>query len=64
MSNAISGLRYVIIFGGVYYITRFHPQWLKEDYRGWPLIAKTVATALVIAGLVLVGLSGSDGGAT
>lgn len=56
--DAISGLRYAIIFAGVYYISRFHPQWLKEEYSGWTLIAKSVGTLLVIAGLVLVGLGG------
>jgi hypothetical protein len=54
--DAISGLRYVIIFIGVYLIGRYHASWLREDFRGWPLIAKTIATALVVAGLVLIGI--------
>lgn len=56
--DAISGLRYVLVFVGVYFVGKYHPRWLKEDYRGWPLTAKIIATALVVAGLVLVGLSG------
>jgi drug/metabolite transporter (DMT)-like permease len=60
--DAISGLRYVIVFIGVYLLTRYHPAWLHEQYGGWPLVAKTIATALVTAGLVLVGLSGGPAG--
>jgi drug/metabolite transporter (DMT)-like permease len=55
--DAISGLRYAIIFAGVFLITKYHPRWLHERYRGWPLIAKSIATTLVVAGLVLLGLS-------
>ncbi|MES2220376.1 MAG: hypothetical protein V4587_05345 [Acidobacteriota bacterium] len=63
MVEAISGLRYVIIFIGAYAITKWKPSWFKEDFRGWVLVAKVAATALVIAGLVLVGLHGAGGGA-
>ena len=62
MVEAISGVRYVIIFLGAYAITKWKPSWFKEDFRGWVLLAKVVATALVIAGLVLVGLHGGHGG--
>ncbi len=55
--EAISGLRYAIIFVGVYILSKYHPDWLHELYEGWPLVAKSAATALVIAGLVLVGMS-------
>ena len=61
--DAISGLRYAIIFVGVYFIGKFHANWLHERYSGWPLRAKLIATALVIAGLVLIGLSGSGASA-
>ena len=57
--SAISGLRYAIVFVAVYYITRFHSQWLREEYRGWALTAKTLGTLLVIAGLIFVGLGGN-----
>ncbi|MGA8029986.1 MAG: EamA family transporter [Bryobacteraceae bacterium] len=55
---AIAGLRYVIIFLGAFLITKYYPRWLKEDFGGWALISKSVATALIAAGLVLVGLRG------
>lgn len=58
--DAISGLRYAIIFAGVYVIGRLRPDWLHEQYSGWPLAAKLIATALVIAGLVLIGLNGGS----
>ena len=58
---AISGLRYVIIFGGAYLITKYYPRWLKEDFGKWPLVSKSIATGLIVAGLVLVGLK--SGGA-
>jgi len=56
--EAISGVRYVVIFLGAYAITRWRPSWFTEDFGKWPLIAKATATSLVIAGLVLVGLHG------
>lgn len=58
--DAITGIRYVIIFGGAYFITRWKPEWFRENFTGWTLLAKSVATALVVAGLVLLGLSGSE----
>jgi drug/metabolite transporter (DMT)-like permease len=59
--EAISGVRYAIIFLGAYAVTRWKPSWFQEDFRGWVLVAKTIATSLVIAGLVLVGLRGGTG---
>ena len=56
--DAISGIRYVIIFAGAYLLTRFRAEWLTEDFRGGVLIGKSVATGLIIAGLVLVGTGG------
>jgi uncharacterized membrane protein len=56
--NAISGVRYVIIFVAAYSITRWKPSWFREDFRKWTLVAKVTATCLVIAGLALVGLRG------
>jgi uncharacterized membrane protein len=62
--QAISGVRYVIIFIGAYLITRLKPQWFREDFRRPVLIAKLAATGLVVAGLVLAGLhrGGNAGG--
>ena len=54
--QAISGVRYVIIFIGAYLITQLKPQWFREDFRRPVLIAKLAASGLVVAGLVLVGL--------
>ena len=58
--DSISGVRYVIIFLGALLLTKFKPMWLKEKFHGWQLLTKTVATALVIAGLVIVGISGGN----
>ncbi len=59
---AIAGLRYVVIFLGAYLVTKLYPRWLKENFSGWPLVAKSVATALIVAGLVLVGLHSVNAG--
>lgn len=61
--DAISGLRYAIIFAGAYWLTKRHPQWLREEFHGWTVFAKSAATAIIIAGLVLVGLGDEDQGA-
>lgn len=53
--DGISGVRYVIIFLGVYLLTRVRPDLLKEDFRCRVLIGKSVATGLIVAGLVFVG---------
>jgi hypothetical protein len=36
---------------------------LKEAFTGWTLTAKSIATALIIAGLAVTGLGGSGSGA-
>ena len=56
--EAITGIRYVIIFLGAYFITNWHPDWLKENFTGWTLVFKSAATALVVAGLVVLGIHG------
>ena len=56
--DAVTGLRYVIIFGVSYGVTLLRPRWLREDFSGAVLFGKSAATALVVAGLVLVGLHG------
>lgn len=61
--SAISGVRYAVIFLGALLLTKFRPQWLKESFRGSQLVIKAVATALVIAGLALAGISGGTKGA-
>ncbi|MGH9581428.1 MAG: EamA family transporter [Bryobacteraceae bacterium] len=57
--TAISGVRYAVIFVGAYLITMLKPEWFREDFRRWVLVAKIVATCLVVAGLALVGIHGS-----
>jgi uncharacterized membrane protein len=59
MVNAISGVRFGIIFVGAYLLTKLKPSWLKEDFHGWQLTTKTFATCLVIAGLAVASMSGS-----
>ncbi|MGB6942268.1 MAG: DMT family transporter [Bryobacteraceae bacterium] len=54
--EAISGVRYVVVFLGAYAITRLKPAWFREDFRLPVLIAKVTATALVVAGLVITGM--------
>lgn len=56
--DAISGVRYGIIFIVALLLTKFRPRWLKEDFSGWQLVSKTAGVCLVAAGLVLVGLHG------
>jgi drug/metabolite transporter (DMT)-like permease len=62
MVEAISGVRYVIIFICAFAITKWRPRWFTEDFTRRALIVKLAATALVVAGLVLVGLHGGGGG--
>lgn len=61
--DAMSGLRYVIIFVGTYAITRLRPRWLREEFSQRALIAKSVATGLVVAGLVMLAFSAGVHGA-
>ncbi|HSU33886.1 MAG TPA: EamA family transporter [Bryobacteraceae bacterium] len=62
--SAISGVRYATIFIGVYLLTKFKPQVLKEAFSGWTLTAKSIATALIIAGLAVTGLGGNGSAAS
>jgi hypothetical protein len=60
--ESISGVRYVVIFLGAYLITRWRPRWFKEDFSRTALVVKIIGTGLVVAGLVLVGVSGGHTG--
>ncbi len=62
--EAISGERYVIIFICAWALTKWKPNLLKENFTKGVLVTKSIATALVVAGLVLVGIHGgkSSGG--
>lgn len=61
--TAISGVRYAVIFVGAYLITRIKPEWFREDFRKWVLVAKATATCLVVAGLIFVGIEGGKASA-
>ncbi len=60
--EAISGVRYVIIFLGAFAVTTWRPSWFREDFTARALVVKLVGTGLVIAGLILVGLHGGTAG--
>jgi drug/metabolite transporter (DMT)-like permease len=60
--DAISGVRYAVIFVGALLLTKLRPQWLKENFGGWQLFSKVTATALVVAGLLIVGMTGGSQG--
>lgn len=62
--SAISGVRYATIFLGVYLLTKFKPEWLKEAFTGWTLAAKSIATGLIIAGLAITGSGGNAAGSS
>ena len=62
--SAMSGLRYAIIFIGAYLLTKWKPSWLSEEFSGRTMAIKVFATALIIAGLVMLGLAGNAGGST
>ena len=62
MVEAISGVRYVVIFIGAYAITQLKPSWFREDFGRRALIIKALGTGLVTAGLILVGLHGGSTG--
>jgi drug/metabolite transporter (DMT)-like permease len=57
--QALSGLRYVIIFLGAYAITRWRPHWFTENFSRWVLVTKVTATLIVMAGLALASLHGA-----
>ncbi len=62
MVEAISGVRYVVIFFGAYAVTRWRAQWFREDFTPRALAIKALGTALVVVGLVMVGLHGGHAG--
>lgn len=58
MVEAISSVRYVIVFLGAWAITRWRPSWFCEDFTRRALWIKLLGTAMVAAGLILTGLHG------
>jgi uncharacterized membrane protein len=61
MVEAISGVRYAVIFLAAYAITQWKPVWIREDFTRRALLIKSLGTGLVVAGLILVGLHGGSG---
>jgi drug/metabolite transporter (DMT)-like permease len=62
MVEAISGVRYVIVFAGAYGVTSFRPDWFREDFTRRALVVKVLGTGLVVTGLILAGLHGNTFG--
>lgn len=60
MVEAVSGIRYVIIFVLAWAVTVWRPVWFREDFTRRALVVKALGTALVVAGLILAGLQGSS----
>ena len=56
--SAIEGVRYAIVFAGAYLMTTFKPEWLRENFHRGVVTGKLVATGMIIAGLVLLGVGG------
>ena len=52
--DSISGVRYAVVFLSAFLLAKLRPNWLHESFRGWQLWIKLAATALVIAGLIVV----------
>jgi uncharacterized membrane protein len=60
--DSISGVRYIIIFLGALLLAKFWPNVLQENFGKRQFITKALATLMVAAGLVLVGMSGRSNG--
>jgi drug/metabolite transporter (DMT)-like permease len=56
--DAISGVRFVIIFLGALLLTRFRPNWLSEDFSGRTLVIKLTATAVIVTGMIWLATHG------
>lgn len=64
MVEAISGVRFVVVFLGAWAVSRWRPSWFCEDFSRRALLIKLLGTGLVVAGLILAGLHGSPVGST
>src|SRR5579885_1600331 len=56
--DAISGVRFAIIFVGALLLTKLRPQWLREDFTGRTLVVKTLATASIVVGMIWLSTHG------
>ena len=52
--EALGGLRYSIVFLAAFLLTKYRPQWLCEVFSARAVVFKSLATAAVVGGLVLV----------
>lgn len=64
MVEAISGVRYVAVFIGAYAVTRWRPNWFREDFTRRALLVKVLGTGMVVAGLILAGMHGGAVGSS
>jgi len=58
--DAISGVRFAIIFIAALILTKFKPDWLTEEFSGRTLAIKTIATAVIVAGMVWLATHGGE----
>jgi uncharacterized membrane protein len=56
--DAISGVRFVIIFVGALMLTKLKSDWLSETFSGRSLAIKTFATAVIVAGMIWLATHG------
>jgi drug/metabolite transporter (DMT)-like permease len=56
--EAITGVRYAVVFVLALLVTKLRPQWLRESFGKRALLAKMAGTALIVAGLAWTGLTG------
>jgi drug/metabolite transporter (DMT)-like permease len=56
--DAIGGIRFAIIFTGALLLTKFRPNWLREDFTGRELAIKAFATAVIVAGMIWLATHG------
>jgi uncharacterized membrane protein len=61
--EAITGVRYAVVFVLALLVTKLRPQWLRENFGKRALLAKAAGTALIVAGLAWAGLSGGGSSA-
>lgn len=54
--ESINGFRYVLVFFLAYIITAVRPDLIKESLKGSKIIVRALATIVIVAGLVLLGI--------
>ena len=56
--DALAGVRAAVVFIVALAITKLRPGWLKEQFRGWTLAGKIIATAIISLGLIGIAVQG------